>query len=56
MVCVVVLIWVWYVIILICSNLGIGMWLFKFGCDDVVVLICSDGFEVRGGWWMSLLF
>ena len=36
------------------SNLGMGMWLFGFGCGDVVVLICSDGFEVSGGWWMGL--
>ena len=33
-----------------------GMWLFRFGCGDVVVLICSNGFEVSGGWWMGLLF
>ena len=43
-------------IALICSNLGMDMWLFRFGCGDVVVLICSDGFEVSGGWWMGLLF
>ena len=45
-------------IVLICSNLGIGMcmWLFRFGCADVIVLICSDGFVLSGGWWMGLLF
>ena len=56
MVCVVVLVWVWNVIVLICSNLGMGMWLFRFGCGNVVVLICSNGFEVSGGRSMSLLF
>ena len=43
-------------IVLICSNLGVGMWLFRFGCGDVVVLIYSDGFVLSGGWWMGLLF
>ena len=45
-------------IVLICSNLGMGMcmWLFRFGCADVIVLICSDGFVLSGGWWMGLLF
>ena len=32
-----------------CSGLGMGMWLFQFGCGDVVVPICSDGFVVSGG-------
>ena len=35
-------------IVLICSNLGMGMWLFRFGRGDVVVSICSDGFVVSG--------
>ena len=44
---VVVLVWVW-----VCDcfdlfqNLGMGMCLFRFGCGDVVVLICSNGFVV----------
>ena len=32
-----------------CSSLGMGMWLFRFRCGDVVVPICSDGFVVSGG-------
>ena len=34
---------------MICSNLGMGMCLFQFGCDDVVVLIFFNGFVVSGG-------
>ena len=47
-------------IVLICSNLGMGM---CFSSDLGVVmwlfLTCSDGFVVSGGvveWWMGLLF
>ena len=37
-------------VIVICSNFSMGMSLFQFGCDDVVVLIFfSDGFVVSGG-------
>ena len=28
------------------------MWLFRFGCGDVVVMIFSDGFMVDSGCWM----
>ena len=34
---------------MICSNLGMGMCLFRFGCDDVVVLIFFRW--VCGEWW-----
>ena len=34
---------------MIYSNLGMGMCLFRFGCDDVVVLILFRW--VCGEWW-----